>query len=93
MAMVKITPSRWWKTVSQRQFPNHFLSVSPLWLTMFAKLEMAPSVTEGVTFRHACHEEAVGRLMDARERKQRRVRVPTDVRAKNWLHIAHSTPF
>lgn len=60
MAKVKIKPSRRWETVSQRQLPNQFLSVSALRLTMFAKLETAPSVTGGgggVTFRHACHED------------------------------------
>lgn len=47
MAKVKIKPSRRWETVSQRQLPNQFLSVSALRLTMFAKLETAPSVTGG----------------------------------------------
>lgn len=57
---VKIKPSWRWKTVSQRQLPNHFLSISALLLTMFVRLETALPLKEKVTFRHARPE----RLLD-----------------------------
>lgn len=52
------------KTVSQRQLSNHFWSISVLRLTTFVKPETAPPAPEEVTFRHACHDEGIGRLTD-----------------------------
>lgn len=83
MAKVKIKPSWRWKTVSQRQLPNHFLSISIRRLTMFVKLETAPSVRKW-----PLDTLATRRLLDIwwmREKelnqwKQWRGRVKVDVR-------------